>query len=151
MFLSKKIMEPLPNINLLGPLIMTYTLVFRKKALIPIYVYILLDGLFVGFSIWWIPYLYVWVILWAVTMMLPREINKKTKYIVYPIVCCLYGLTFGTLYSPAQALLAGMSFQEMIEWIIIGLPYDAIHGAGNLVLGFLIVPLTDLLNKLKQN
>ncbi|MBR2453730.1 MAG: hypothetical protein IKB35_01875, partial [Clostridia bacterium] len=58
MFCSKLIMEALPNIHLLGMLTMTYTLVFRKKALIPIYVYVMLNGLYSGFNMWWVPYLY---------------------------------------------------------------------------------------------
>ena len=51
MFCSKIIMELLPNIHLLGMLTMTYTLVFRKKALLPIYIYVILNGLYAGFNI----------------------------------------------------------------------------------------------------
>ena len=65
MFCSKVVMEFLPNIHLLGVLTMVYTIVFRSKALIPIYGYVLLNGLYAGFSIWWVPYLYIWTILWA--------------------------------------------------------------------------------------
>ena len=36
MFLSKILLEWAPNIHLLGMLTMTYTVVYRKKALIPI-------------------------------------------------------------------------------------------------------------------
>ena len=57
MFASKVIMEVLPNIHILGMLTMVYTLTFRKKALIPLYVYIMLNGLFAGFNAWWVPYL----------------------------------------------------------------------------------------------
>jgi hypothetical protein len=46
MFCSKIIMEALPNIHLLGMLTMTYTIVFRRKALIPIYVYVFLTGVY---------------------------------------------------------------------------------------------------------
>ncbi len=148
MFCSKIIMEVLPNIHILGMLTMTYTIVFRKKALIPIYIYVLLNGLYAGFNIWWIPYLYIWTILWAVTMALPGKISKKTKAIVYPVVCCLHGLLFGTLYAPAQAIIMGMSFKATVSWIIAGLPFDAIHGAGNLATGFLIYPLSELLKKI---
>lgn len=148
MFCSKIIMEVLPNIHLLGMFTMTYTIVYRKKALIPIYIYVLLNGIYAGFSMWWIPYLYIWTVLWAVTMVLPRSVSKKTKCIVYPIVCCLHGLLFGTLYAPAQALMMGMNFDATLAWIIAGLPWDAIHGAGNLAVGFLIYPLSELLRKL---
>ena len=151
MFCSKIIMEVLPNIHLLGMFTMTYTIVYRKKALIPIYVYVLLNGLYAGFNIWWIPYLYIWTILWAITMLLPRNMSKKTKLIVYPIVCCLHGLLFGTLYAPAQAIMMGLNFKSTVAWIIAGLPWDAIHGAGNLVAGTLICPLSELLRKLISN
>ena len=151
MFCSKIIMEVLPNIHLLGMLTMTYTIVFRKKALIPIYLYVLLNGIFCGFNMWWIPYLYIWTILWAVTMLLPGNMSKKTKRFIYPIVCCLHGLLFGTLYAPAQALMMGMNFKATIAWIVAGLPWDAIHGVGNLVVGTLIYPLSELLRKLERN
>lgn len=148
MFNSKIIMELIPNVHLLGTFTMTYTIVFRKKALIPIYVYVMLNGLYAGFALWWRPYLYIWTVLWAITMILPRQMPKKAKRIVYPIVCCLHGLAFGTLYAPAQALMFGMSFKAMVAWIIAGLPWDLIHGIGNLFAGMLILPLSDLLEKL---
>ncbi len=151
MFCSKIIMEFLPNIHLLGMFTMTYTVVYRKKALIPIYIYVLLNGVYAGFNMWWLPYLYIWTILWAVTMALPRKMSKRTKCIVYPIVCCLHGLCFGTLYAPAQALMMGLNFKSTIAWIVAGLPWDAVHGVGNLVAGTLIYPLSPLLNKLSKN
>lgn len=148
MFVSKVIMELLPNIHLLGMFIMTYTVVFRKKALLPIYIFVFLNGIYAGFSMWWIPYLYIWTILWAATMLLPKNMARKTKCIVYPAVCCLYGLLYGTLYAPAQAVLFGMSFKATLAWIVAGFPFDALHGLGNLFSGLLIVPLSDLLQKL---
>jgi len=147
MFCSKILLEVLPNIHLLGMLTMTYTIVYRKKALIPIYIYVMLNGLYAGFNVWWIPYLYIWTILWAITMLLPKQMPKKVKYIVYPAVCCIHGLAFGTLYAPAQAIMFGMSFKMTVAWIISGLPFDAIHGIGNLFAGLLIMPLSELLIK----
>ncbi|MGI6773418.1 MAG: hypothetical protein ACOX5C_07870 [Acutalibacteraceae bacterium] len=150
MFCSKILMEFLPNIHLLGMFTMVYTLAFRKKALIPIYVSVLLTGLYFGFNMWWLPYIYIWTILWAVTMALPRNMSKKARYIVYPIVCCLHGLLYGTLYAPAQALMMGLGFKAMLAWIVSGLPWDLVHGAGNLVAGLLLVPLAELLGKLQK-
>ncbi len=148
MFCSKIIMEALPNVHLLGTFTMVFTLVFRKKALIPIYIYVLINGLYAGFSIWWLPYLYVWTVLWGMTMLLPETMSGKTKCIVYPLVCGLHGLAFGTLYAPAQALLLGFDASQTLAWIIAGLPWDAIHAVGNLCAGLLIVPLTELFKKL---
>ena len=150
MFCSKLIMEFLPNIHLLGMLTMTYTVVFRKKALIPIYLYVMLNGLYAGFSLWWVPYLYIWTILWAITMLLPQNMPKKIKCIVYPILCGIHGFAFGILYSPAHALMFGFTFPQLLAWILAGLPWDLIHGIGNLIVGLLIVPLSELLKKLSQ-
>ncbi|MBR5134134.1 MAG: hypothetical protein IKV35_00890 [Clostridia bacterium] len=36
----------------------------------------------------------------------------------------------------------------MIAWIVVGLPWDAVHGAGNICAGILIVPLSELLFKI---
>ena len=150
MYGSKVAMAVLPNIHLLGMFVMTLTLVFRKKALIPLYLYVLLEGLFGGFSLWWLPYLYVWTVLWGVTMLLPKTMPKKVACFVYPIVCCLHGLLFGVLYAPAQAVLFHLNFSQTVAWVVAGFPFDALHGIGNLVAGCLIVPLCDLLRKLLQ-
>ena len=150
MFCSKIIMEALPNIHLLGMLTMAYTVAFRKKALIPIYIYVALNGLYAGFSMWWVPYLYIWAILWGITMLLPKRMPKKVKCIVYPIICCIHGLLFGTLYAPVQALMFHMDFEQMIAWIIAGLPWDLLHGVGNLFVGMLILPFGELLEKLMK-
>ena len=145
MFCSKILMEALPNIHLLGMLTMVYTLVFRKKALIPIYIYVMLNGLYAGFSVWWIPYLYIWTILWGITMLLPKRIPRGVGMIVFPIICGLYGFAFGALYAPAQAVLFGFNFKQMLAWIVAGIPFDVIHGIGNLFAGLLIYPLTQIL------
>ena len=150
MFCSKIIMEALPNIHLLGMLTMTYTVVFRKKALIPIYVYVMLNGLFAGFTMWWIPYLYIWTVLWAITMLLPRKMPRWLRCVVYPLVCALHGFAFGVLYAPAQIVLFGLNFDQAVAWIISGLPFDIIHGVSNLIAGMLIVPLCELLERLMK-
>ena len=49
MYASKAFMELLPNVHLLGVFTISFTLVYRKKALYPIYTYVLLNGLFAGF------------------------------------------------------------------------------------------------------
>lgn len=70
MYASKVIMEIAPNIHLLGTFIVAFTVVYRRKALYPIYVYVILNGIFCGFAAWWLPYLYVWAILWGAVMLL---------------------------------------------------------------------------------
>lgn len=151
MYGSKVIMEWAPNIHLLGMLTMTYTLAYRAKGLIPVYVYVFLNGFFSGFALWWLPYLYIWAVLWGVTMLLPKRIPDKAAAFVYPAVCGLHGLAFGVLYAPAQALLFGMNFKQMLAWIAAGFSFDVIQAAGNFFAGFLILPLVKLIRRLDKN
>lgn len=151
MFTSKVIMDLLPNIHLLGMFTIVYTVTFRKKALIPIYVFIFLTGLYGGFSAWWIPYLYIWTVLWGVTMLLPPNIPKKVACVVYPAICALHGFAYGILYAPAQALLFGFDLTQTLAWIASGLAFDAIHGVSNIFTGMLVIPLSNLLKKLVRS
>ena len=151
MFASKLIMELAPNIHLLGVFTIVFTGVYRQKALYPIYTYVILNGIFCGFATWWIPYLYLWTVLWAFTMILPQNMPKTVKPIVYMIVNACHGFLFGTLYAPAQALLYGLSFDAMIAWIIAGLPWDFIHGVSNFFCGLLIVPIITVLRMSERN
>ena len=151
MFASKQIMEWLPNIHMLGMLTMLYTVVFRKKALFPIYVFVILEGVIAGFNLWWIPYLYIWTVLWAITMLLPKSMNVKLATPVYMIVCGLHGLGYGTLYAPFQAICMGLDFKATIAWIATGLPWDIIHGIGNAFFATMIYPLSKLFRKLGAN
>lgn len=82
------------------------------------------------------------------TMLLPRNMPKKWAAIVYPLVCSLHGMAFGTLYAPLQALMYGYNLEGMITWIIAGLPWDVVQAVGNLAAGTLILPLSELLRRL---
>ena len=148
MFCSKIIMEALPNIHLLGMFTVVYTVVFRRKALIPIYIYVFVNGLFAGFSAWWVPYLYIWTLLWGATMLIPRRLPKKALAVIYSAICCLHGLCVGILYAPVQALMYGFDFNQTLAWIAAGFTFDIIHGIGNLAAGLLIMPVSELLFKL---
>lgn len=150
MYASKVIMEVLPNVHLLGTFIISMTVVYRQKALYPIYIFIFLTGLFNGFATWWLPYLYIWAVLWAVTMLLPKNMPRKIQPIVYMTVSALHGLLYGTLYAPAQALLFGLNFKGMISWIIAGLPWDLIHGVSNFICGILICPFISVLSRAEK-
>lgn len=145
MFCSKILMEFLPNIHLLGTLTMVYTVVFRKKALIPIYVYVVMNGVYAGFSFWWVPYLYIWTVLWGITMLLPRKMSPRIAWIVYPCVCAVHGFLFGVLYAPVQALMFGLDFKQMLAWVAAGFAFDVAHGIGNFLAGLLVLPLSEAL------
>ena len=149
-FVSKQVLEFLPNVELVSTLTMVYTLVYRRRGLIPVLVFVFLEGYLHGFSIWWYPYLYLWPILWAVTMALPRRLPLWAQVPMYMAVCGLFGLCYGSLYAPFQCVvfLKG-DLHKMLLWIAAGFPWDVTHALGNLALGTLIVPLTQLLRRLE--
>lgn len=150
MYISKIVMEALPNIHLLGVLTIVYTLVYRKRALIPIYIYVMLNGLLAGFNMWWIPYTYIWTILWGVVMLLPRKMPRGVSVAVYAAICGLHGFAFGTLYAPAHALMYGFNLEQTVAWILAGIPFDLIHGVSNLAIGLIIVPLSEILGNISK-
>lgn len=151
MYASKMMMEFAPNIHLLGVFTIAFTVVYRKKALYPIYIYVLLLGLLNGFASWWIPHLYVWTVLWAVVMFLPQKMSSKMVPWVYMSVCALHGLLYGVLYAPSQAILYGLSFKATISWIIAGFPFDVIHGISNFFCALLVMPIVKTLRLAEES
>lgn len=145
MYASKMIMEFAPNIHLLGVFAIAFTVVYRKKALYPIYIYVLLLGLFHGFASWWIPHLYVWTILWGAVMLLPQKIPARVAPLVYMTICACHGFLYGVLYAPSQAILYGLNLKGTISWIIAGLPWDMVHGISNFFCAILVVPIVKTL------
>jgi len=150
MFCSKLLTESIPNVHFLAMLTIAYTVVFGFKAIYAILTFIMLVGLFYGFGIWWVPYFYLWPILWGVTLLLPKKmptikLGKKISFNlavpVYMLVAGLHGLCYGTLYAPFQALVYGLNFEKTIAWIIAGLPWDVIHCVGNICASTLTVPV----------
>jgi len=153
MFVSRISMQFIMNVHLLGLFIAAITLAYRARALIPIYIYIMLDGLFTGFAFWWLPYLYIWLPLWLMFMGAGKlsarfKIPKTAQVPIYMALGGLHGLLFGIMYAPAWALYMGLSFEAIIVWITVGFPADIIHCISNVVAGIFIIPLSELIRKL---
>lgn len=150
MFCSKLLLEWAPNIHLLALFIITFTLVYRKKALVPIYVFVLLTGVYGGFNVWWVPYLYIWLPLWGLAMLLPRRMPKVLAFAAYILLGALHGIAYGILYAPAQALFFKMSLPMTVAWVISGVPFDVLHALGNAAACTLVIPLTQLLCRIEH-
>lgn len=150
MFISKMIMEFLPNIHAVAMFIAVFTLVYRWKALIPIYIYVFLVGLVNGFGTWWYPYIYIWAVLWVFIMLIPKRLSIKKRAVISAILCGLHGLLYGILYAPFQALAFGLNFEGMIAWIVAGFPFDIVHMCGNIAMSVLILPLYNVMIKLEN-
>ena len=144
-------MNILPNVHLCGVLIVTFTAVYRWKALFPLYVYVFLIGFFEGFGTWWCAYLYVWLILWGLAMLIPRKTPRPLAAVLYSFICALHGFAFGFLWIPVQMLFLNFTFDQALVWWSFGFfTADIPHGIGNLVGSILIIPLAGLIRKLDK-
>ena len=151
MFVSKVLMEGIPNVHLLGTFVVAFTLTYRAKALFPIYGYGFANGIWEGFSPFgWLPELYLWFILWGVIMLLPKKMPTFIAPVIYMLISGLHGLLFGVFYAPVYALFSGIGWDRVWLWVAAGLPFDLIHGIGNFALGTLIIPISTLLKKLDK-
>lgn len=122
----------LPNMEVVSLLVILYTLFFKKKTLYIIYIFAILEGLVYGFGTWWIMYLYVWTILWGITMFLKEEKSP----VIWAFISGFFGLFFGTLCSVPYFFIGGVAMG--FSWIAAGLMADVIHGIGNFVAALLL-------------
>ncbi len=145
-FGAKVAMSGLPNIEPVSLMVMLFAVVFGWKALYPIYLYVLMEIMLYGINLWNINYLYIWAILAAAAIAMRRVKNP----LWWAVLSGLFGLAFGLLCCPVYAVIGG--FDYALRWCVAGLPYDAIHAAGNFVIALvLFAPLRKLLEGLYGN
>ncbi len=152
MLASKTLLEAVPNIHPLTMLLMVYTAVYRKKAIFPLLVYLVLDTAKWGIMTM-VPYFYIFPLCYLCTLAVPRKMQTLPRQICYTVICTAFGLFFGVLYSPWAAVVYLKSFelQKILAWIAYGFPYDILHALGNFAASFLIIPLATLLRKIEKS
>ncbi len=145
-YISQIALSCLPNIEIVSILFLVYTKVFGKKALFPIYLFVMLEGLLHGFSSWWFMYLYVWAVLFAITMLF----HKNNSIIIWAIINGAFGLCFGALCSILWSVMYGIG--SGFAYFISGIPYDIPHCIGNFVTALVLYqPLYAILSKVKNS
>ena len=127
-FSTKVALASLPNVNLNSVLIILTVVFFGGKALYAVYVYVLLEGLVFGFSVWWFGYLYVWDVLVAAALLL----RKNDSALIWAVVAGIFGLVFGPLMYLEYFAINGGWEMFFAMWTA-GIPYDLTHCAGNFV------------------
>ncbi len=144
MYVSQVIMASLPNIEIVSLLIILTTRKFGYKAFLTVYVFVGLEILTYGLSMWVINYLYVWAIL-VLAVLVVRKVDNAY---IYALISAIFGLLFGTFCSVPYFLTGGMAMG--ISYIVSGVGYDISHLIGNAVLtAVLYRPLTRVMNKFK--
>lgn len=126
----------IPNIELTTFWIIMFTLYLGNRIFYVIPAFILIEGAIYGFQLWTIMYLYIWPLLAVLTMIL----RKKNTYMGCSILSCVYGLLYGLLcsvpYIFTGAFEGGLvnGFRVAFTWWVAGIPWDLVHGVGNLVI-----------------
>ena len=142
-FAAKLVMMGLPNIEPSSLMVMLFAVIFGRKALYPIYVYVTLEILYYGINTWSICYLYIWLIL-----ALGAWLMKSSKEpLVWAMLSGVYGLLFGALCGIVDIFIVGFAYAAA-KWTS-GILYDIYHCVGNFAIAlFLFVPLRNLMQKL---
>lgn len=142
--IAKFALSFIAGVELVTLLFIVYTLFFKKKMMYFLPAYLLIEGIFNGFGIWWFMYVYIWTILVVITYLF----RKHQSIWFWSILSGLFGLLFGLLCSPVYLFVGGT--QMMISWWISGLPTDIVHGISNfIVCMILFIPLKKILSKIR--
>lgn len=139
---AKHALAFLPNVELVTLLIILYTLTFQKKIIYVIPAFLLLEGCWYGFGLWWVMYAYIWPLLALCTYLL----RKQESVWVFSILAGAFGLGFGALCSIPYFFIGGS--RTAFAWWVAGIPYDIIHGISNFILcRVLFLPLKNVCKK----
>ena len=142
-FAAKYVMSFLPNIEPVSLMVMLFAVVFGKKWVYPVYLYVLMEILFYGISLWNINYLYVWAVL-AVCAYALRDMESSLGW---ALLSGSFGLLFGALCGIVDVFVGGFSYAAA-KWVS-GIPFDIAHCAGNFIMALLLFqPLRGLREKL---
>ena len=142
-FAAKYVMSFLPNIEPVSLMVMLFAVVFGKKWVYPVYLYVAMEILFYGINLWNLNYLYIWAVL-AVAACLLRDMKHPLGW---ALLAGVFGLLFGVLCGIVDVFIGGTTY-ALSKWIS-GIPFDIAHCAGNFIIVLVIFqPLRELLEKL---
>lgn len=142
-FAAKVVMSGLPNIEPVSLFIMLFAVVFGRKCLYPMYIYVALELLCYPMDLWSFAYLYVWAILALLSWLL----RKSQSPLTFAILAGGFGLCYGALCALVYLVVEGPA--SAIGWWIQGISFDIAHCAGNFVMALLLFqPLRKLLQRL---
>ena len=142
-FGAKYVMSFLPNIEPVSLCVMLYAVVFGRKWVYPVYLYVAMEILFYGISLWNINYLYIW----AVLAVAARVLRNMDTPLGWAMLSGAFGLLFGALCGIVDVFIGGFSY-AVAKWVS-GIPFDLMHCAGNFAIALVMFkPLRGLLERL---
>ena len=131
-FAAKVVMSGLPNIEPVSLMVMLFAVVFGKKWVYPVYLYVAMEILFYGINLWNLNYLYIWAVL-AVAAYLMRRTQSP---LAWAVLSGVYGLLFGALCGIVDIFIGGIGYATA-KWVS-GIPFDIAHCAGNFAIALIL-------------
>ena len=125
LFACKMAMAALPNVEPVTLLVILYSVVFGRKALWAIYLYVGLEVITWGLQVWVVNYLYIWALLWLLSQLL-RDMKNPLGW---ALMAGAVGLFFGAMCAPVYVFTNGWAYA--LSWWVSGIPFDLLHAAGN--------------------
>lgn len=142
-FAAKYVMSFLPNIEPVSLMVMLFAVVFGWKWVYPVYLYVVMEILFYGISLWNINYLYIWAVLAVASIFL----RKMQQPLLWAMLSGVFGLMFGALCGIVDIFIGGFGYAAA-KWVS-GIPFDLLHCGGNFVIALVMFdPLRKLLDNL---
>lgn len=132
MFASKAALASLPNVHINAVIIIITAVFFGWKSLYSVAVYVMMEGLVFGFSLWWVCYLYAWPLLAAAAVLM----RKCRSPLLWAVLAAAHGALFGALCA-LPVLFAG-GWEAGVSYWIAGIPFDISHCAANFILTLLL-------------
>ena len=132
MFAGKMVMAHLPNIEPVSLMVMLFAVCFGWQGLYAVAVYVALEILIWGVSLWTLPYLYVWVVLFAAA----RLLRRMGSPLEWALLSGAFGLAFGALCAPPHWITGGWA--AAVSWWVAGIPWDILHAVGNFVIALVL-------------
>lgn len=142
LIVSVHALAPLPNVEPVTVLVILFTLSRGRKVGYILAAYLLLEGCWYGFGLWWIMYAYIWPFLALLTWLLRRQ--RSVWF--WSLVAGAFGLFFGAMCSIPYLFIGGPSMA--FTWWVAGIPYDLIHCLSNAILCMVLFhPLSRVLER----
>ncbi len=102
-FAAKLVMSGLPNIEPVSLMVMLFAVLFGRKAVYPIYVYVTMEILYFGLGTWNICYFYIWLVLAVGAWLL----KKSREPLAWAMLSGVFGLAFGALCGSVDIFIVG--------------------------------------------
>ena len=142
LFAAKRILDMVPNVELITLLFIIYARHIGKWAYLLAVAFTGLECFVWGIHNWVIMYLYAWPLLITIVLLT----KKRGSRMFYAILAAAFGLFFGMLCSIPYIVTSGL--KAAIAWWIAGIPFDLIHCVSNFIICLvLFTPLDKLFAK----